>query len=158
MTSSRVVKSPERPFIFQLPAMSERRAIIWSSPASNVQASIDEWGRIGTERTHQPTATDTSNAGCRKIDRAAFHAGAWLISQKISRHTRSAELGRMRQTAVSRPVAEREEAFYLQVPSVAGQRDAPYDAPLFCRPILAGPLQQPPLVVPQRRGSGHNVF
>jgi hypothetical protein len=57
-------------------------------------------------------------------------------------------LGRMRQTAVSRPVADREEAFYLQVPSVAGQRGAPYDAPLFPVGTLTGPLQQPPLVFP----------
>src|ERR1700744_3039697 len=47
--------------------------------------------------------------------------------QRAARHRCAQNM--LRQRAVSRPVAGGKGAFYLRIPSVAGERSAPYDAP-----------------------------
>jgi hypothetical protein len=59
-------------------------------------------------------------------------AHRWCRGQREN----TGSVGRMRQRAVSRAVADRKGAFYVKIPLVAGQRGAPYDAPLFAGPYL----------------------
>jgi hypothetical protein len=68
MIPSKVAEKAERPFIFQLPATSGRRAVMGSPFAASIgQGSLEERRRVD-------------------VDRAAVHAGASVVSRTTGKH------------------------------------------------------------------------
>jgi hypothetical protein len=71
MIASKVAEEAERPFIFQLPAMSGRRAVMGSPFAASIgQGYLEERRRVDV------------------VDRAAVHAGASVVSRTTGKHRR----------------------------------------------------------------------
>jgi hypothetical protein len=81
-------------------------------------------GSIGTGRAHEPIVTETSEIGCRKIDRAAFHAGAWLISRTIFT-TQSAESGACDKQPLADPLQTGKRRFTCKFLQLQGNAALP---------------------------------